>query len=547
MTPKQLGLPAKFQQFNHYQFEAVENTVEAFGQGTRFVSHCIPVGGGKTGVGMSVGYWLQQADIIKRFAYITPGKALQDQIVTDFNSVKVTPTRVVDMRGRDNYKCSMDSHSHAQYSKTCKQMEKRCGYTKAVELPIRNKCPYRYAQFVAATSKQFSTNYAYWLSRGYESIAGADNPVQLLICDEAHHIEDSLTSALTGELFGSGKYHQDADILELDPRILSDKTAKELGNLADVAYRTISQRLEDGGYYDEDASKYIADSDLMDRLWKAKRATDGNFVVDRDKLTGSYLLQPVWVGKYSESMWRGIQYVLLMSGTINQFTHKYIGIKKDTVIHTDWPYVFDADRSPIYWVETASMTDKDVKKNPSNVNVWLSRFDQIAWPRMEEGRSGIFHTVSFDRARLVIQKHSRKYGNRLISNIDGKTTAQALKEYKERAMTGEGVCLISPSISTGQDFVDELCRFNIVGKVPFEASRTPLMIARREQDKMYNSVRASNTFHQMIGRGTRNQSDWCENFVIDDAIGWFSRQGLMQKWCQIRRTKSVPKMLELAA
>lgn len=544
MTPQQLGLPAKFKQFNHYQFDAIQHTVEAFGQGTRFVSHCIPVGGGKTGVGVGVGMWLKLATLINRFAYVTPGKALQDQVVNDFGSVHVTDTRIVDMRGRDNYKCSKEDKSHAAYQRTCKQMEKRCHYTAATELPIRNKCPYRYAQFVAATSPQFSTNYAYWLSRGYDSIAGPDNPVGLLVCDEAHHIEDTLTNALTGELFGA--YQEDARILDLDAgyvRTLSDKKPDELGKLAGKALQHVKARLEDGGYYDDDDRQYIQDTELLDRLFKVSRASDGNFVIDKDK-EGTFLFQPVWVGKYAESMWRNVPYVLLMSGTINHFTHKYLGLKKDSVDHTDWPYVFDASRSPIYWVKTASMTDRDVKHNPSNVNVWLSRFSQIAGSRMEAGRSGIFHTVSFERAKLVVKEYTRKYGNKLITNLE-QTTAKMIKEYTDRAAKGEGVCMISPSITTGLDLPNDLCRFNIVGKVPFEASKTPLMQARRDQDRMYNSVRASNTFHQMIGRSTRNAQDWCENFVIDDSIGWFTKQGLMQKWCYVRPVPGVPKLLEV--
>ena len=47
---------------------------------------------------------------------------------------------------------------------------------------------------------------------------------------------------------------------------------------------------------------------------------------------------------------------------------------------------------------------------------------------------------------------------------------------------------------------------------------------------------------QQVGRGTRNATDWCENFIIDDSIGWFKYRypGLFQKWFKIRDVSTVP-------
>ena len=171
-------------------------------------------------------------------------------------------------------------------------------------------------------------------------------------------------------------------------------------------------------------------------------------------------------------------------------------------------------------------------------------------PRMEMGRSGIFHTVSFDRAKLVMERS--KYRDKLITNVPGyrwRNTAEAIKEFVDRASRGEGVGMVSPSISTGQDFRDDLCRWNILGKVPFEPGKTPLMKARKEQDRMYVNNRTAQTMMQQVGRGTRNFTDWCENFIIDNSIGWFKYQypGLFQQWFKIRDVSTVPGPLRRAA
>ena len=536
MTPSELGMPEKFSQWNHYQWDAIEEVSEHLASGTKYVASSIPVGGGKTGIGMGLGLFLRAAGMIERFAYLTPGKILQDQIVADFSRTKVTDTRMVDMRGRDNYQCKS-----ANYRRTCKQMDKRCGLTNAKTLEVRNQCPYRYQQFVCSTNPQFSTNYAYWLAAG-DTLA----PVDLVICDEVHQLEDAMTNALQVEL-GGDHYHLDYRLMELDPDFVKDltvKSAKEIGETATQALAMIKDQIEDGGYYNSEESEYLTGDDgLLDRLYKASRCVDGNWVHDSNQKTGARLLQPIWVGKYSNIVWGGAKYVWLTSGTINPTSLKYLGISKEQSVYKEWPYVFPTENSPIYWVKTADMTDRATKANPSNINVWLSRADQIMGPRMGMGRSGIFHTVSFDRAKIVMERS--KYRDSLITNVPGyrwKSTAEAIKEFVTRAANGEGVGMVSPSISTGQDFRDDLCRWNILGKVPFEPGKTPLMKARREQDSMYVNNRTAQTMMQQVGRGTRNATDWCENFIIDDSIGWFKYRypGLFQKWFKIRDVSTVP-------
>jgi len=543
VEPNELGLPPKFTQWNHYQWDAIESAAEHFVSGVQFVADSIPVGGGKTGIGMGLAFFLRSAGLIDRFAYLTPGKILQDQIMDDFSRTKVTPFRMVDMRGRDNYKCKS-----ADYQRTCKQMDKRCFLTRAKDMVNRNQCPYRYQQFICSTNPQFTTNYAYWLAAG-DSLG----PVDMVICDEVHQLEDAMTNALQVEL-GGEHYHRDYKLMELDPdytRNLSDKSAEELGEVASQALSMIKDRIEEGGYYNQDDAEYLtADDGLLDRLYKASRCVDGNWVHDTNQKTGAVLLQPIWVGKYNSLVWAGAKYVWLTSGTINATGLKYLGVSKDKYAFKEWPYVFPPENSPIYWVKTADMTDKAVKKTPANIGRWLTRGDQIMGPRMEMGRSGIFHTVSFDRAKLVMEQS--KYRDRLITNVPGyrwRNTAEAIKEFVARASNGEGVGMVSPSISTGQDFRDDLCRWNILGKVPFEPGRTPLMKARREQDRLYVNNRTAQTMMQQVGRGTRNREDWCENFIIDDSIGWFKYQypGLFQKWFKIREVSTVPVPLRRAA
>lgn len=544
-SPQDLHLPDKFSAWQNVQYEALMRGVNAHLSGKRFVAQNRPVGTGKTVTGVAHGNFLVESQEVKRYLYLTPGKILQDQIASDFNNRHTrNDWRLVDMRGRDNYKCLS-----AKFKRSCAEMREHCGYTASTQLSVSNQCPYRYAKWVASNEPYVVSNYAFQLAAG-SGIAAV--PFDLLIADEAHVIEDQLTSFLSVEL-GGVEHPRDWKLMQLsksEAQRLGKRenvTAKELGALAKAAIRIISDSIEAGDVYDQDDAKDL--EDLLERLQKATRADDG-WVVDQDEKTGALVLQPIWVGRYAELIWQRAKYVLLMSGTINRHTLRYLGVKADDVDYSEWDYVFPLERSPIYWVHTAQMTEAACRKEPSNVRVWLSRNEQIMKGHLMLGQSGLMHTVSFDRTRVVMDHLAKnpffRERCKVFHNLpeSRKRLTDVVAEYCAAAEAGQPAVLISPSITTGFDFKGVRARFNIIGKVPFEPGKGPLMQARKEQDKMYMNNRTAQTVVQTLGRGTRDAEDWCANYVTDDCVGWFKRYGLFPKYVHIQEVKSVPKPIQ---
>jgi len=541
ISPQDLGLPPKFDQWYNYQEAALTKGVEAHLSGKRFVAQCRPVGSGKTVTAVGHALWLKSLGMVERMLYLTPGKLLQDQINRDFGTSKVSENRIVDVRGRDNYHCKQGGHGKNQL--TCGQARKQCAYTVSSQLAVSNKCPYNYAKFVALNEPLVCSNYAFQLAAGM-SIEGKQ-PFDMVVCDEAHVIEDQLTAVMETEIGGT-QYKKDWGFMrvrEVKPGTLDATT---MATLCAAGLRNINDDLESGDHsYDEDDMEYIID--LCERLGKGKIA-DNNWVTDVNDKTGAIKLQPIWVGKFKEKVFRHAKYVLLMSGTINKYTLNYLGVRYEECDYSEWDYVFPRERSPIYWVHTATMTEGECRKTPSNYNVWASKVNQIATPYMDNGYSGVVHTVSYDRALKLIELLPEKLRARIITNapVNGKKmfTNKVMEEYTTRAANGEGVLFISPSLSTGHDLKDELCRFNIIGKIPFEPGKGNLMKARRELDRMYGNNRAAQSMMQMVGRGNRNVNDWCAHYILDDSIQWFMKLGLLQSWFKVQAVNRVPPMLE---
>jgi len=176
---------------------------------------------------------------------------------------------------------------------------------------------------------------------------------------------------------------------------------------------------------------------------------------------------------------------------------------------------------PLIWIPTAKVTHAT---DPSQLRWWVARIDQILekW----RGYKGVVHVTSYAYRDFILE-HTR-HRERFITHTRQDARSK-VDEFKRS--TGDHV-LLSPSVMAGHDFKDELCRFQVITKVPFPDTTDPLMAARCKEDKDYGMMIAAQKLMQMTGRGMRSETDWCTNFIIDDSISWFLRQyrGFVASW-----------------
>jgi Rad3-related DNA helicase len=107
--------------------------------------------------------------------------------------------------------------------------------------------------------------------------------------------------------------------------------------------------------------------------------------------------------------------------------------------------------------------------------------------------------------------------------------------------------LVGPSYGTGYSFDNDLCRANVIGKVPFIEQKNPVVKARCDIDKEYSMYLAMQKLVQGVGRIVRDFSDWGETMIPDDNIGWFlSRyRHLAPKGFSVKPVTGVPPLLRL--
>jgi Rad3-related DNA helicase len=157
-------------------------------------------------------------------------------------------------------------------------------------------------------------------------------------------------------------------------------------------------------------------------------------------------------------------------------------------------------------------------------------------------RNGIIASVSYERARMVMETSRHRHSGLLISH-DSRSTEKVVRFFKE---SDKPHVLVSPAMVEGFDFPDDQCRYIIILKLPFADGRDPVERARRKSDKDWPNYNTCLKVIQTCGRGMRSEEDWCEIFVLDSHFGWFRKSVEWPKWFQrmMRYSEVVPKPLE---
>ena len=223
---------------------------------------------------------------------------------------------------------------------------------------------------------------------------------------------------------------------------------------------------------------------------------------------------PLKIAEYAERyLYHGVRKVILTSGTIVPRTLTMMGIDMDDFDYFDYAAreIGDTDRSPLIFIPTTFVSRNSGQEELIRLT---ERVDEIM--EMECEHRGIIHTGNFE-IRDFIYTHS-KYQKLMVSNwtAKGDLTANVIRQYKE---TPAPVALISPSVTTGYDFMGDYCRYQIIAKLPFPNLKATKVDRERERDDPNLGIYMMwQSLAQEFGRGDRADDDWQHVYIIDNNI-----------------------------
>lgn len=500
-VPSAIGLPERFSAWRPHQESAVQKALDSK---KRFVAIVAPTGFGKTITAATI------AEYFGDCVYCVETKALMGQIENELGEIFTT------VKGRGNYDCiRLNDDGIRGAAGRCDKAQALCGKCALKE----NGCHYYDAMKRAIRASHVLTNYAYWMYINEFAEEGLHPEKRsLLILDEAHAAADQLSGFLRIDLEAREVEQHLKDHLPGQQPI--DQWKEWAAHYLPQSQQKLDRlkgRFEGGGSESmrpDEVREFFELRTLVGRLAKMV-AMQGDWVEDRDWKTpkAKTSFEPIWPGPYREKLFLNVPKVLLMSATIRPKSLELLGIKEEEFDFLEFPSSFPSARRPVVSVPTVVQrySMDEVQKIQA-----VRRVDQIINGRLD--RKGIIHTTSFERAKHLLA-HSKHSPIMLLN--ESRNTVATVERFKRM---DPPVVLVSPSVTTGFDFPFDECEYQIILKVPFPDTRSPIAKARQEKDQNYGNYLAMIQVVQAAGRGMRSADDQCEVLVIDDSWGnWFLR------------------------
>lgn len=553
-----------FESFREHQKEILEEASELlFEKGYDTVAIDAPTGIGKSGINIALGRMANSA------FYTTPQKKLRKQLQQDDD---LAPFHSA-LRSRRDYTCRSAPNEFAQEDKTysCDScpvnnsgdhscMDYDCSYWSAKEdamnhqiatltfayLIIDGRLPTNteVMQHMNGQSKLNSVE----MDTGSVQISFGDR--EILIVDEGHTLAEQVASLHAGNTLGPktiktddtadyaaeraggiddvypydvfnnelqkclkncGKSAEAADVSDITPALKTTKSAIE-GKASLLSQHRLTER---GGK-------------MMSRLnsleWKLETVIedmdDGRpWVMDGEKLTsGRYRveLKPVWVDRFlSQNVWSRADKVILSTATLpfrddpdEWFERLGRDPESADVISKPMPFPVE-NRQVRLDYQIGNMSSGGVNDNWDEI---VNTIEELS--EKHDGEKGLIHTVSYDRAERL---HDEFPDRTTLHEQDSTADASSIINYWQHS---DSQILLTPSMTEGVDLEGDMCRWQVILKVPFRAIGDPRVdyLLNEEGDwNWYNDV-AAREMIQAVGRIVRSPEDYGTTYVFDEAF-----------------------------
>lgn len=536
--------------FRRGQREAIETTIYNWLNGTHDEIINAPTGSGKSIIAMIVAAVLSK--YYGKSGYIlVSDKSLIEQYEKD---VKKHFRNWSVITGQQNYKCHVNGLPFT--TGVCKVK----GVRKYSEIKQKfshcaGSCRYIIERDKAIQSKVLVCTYAFWLIQQNlvkKKIEGCPpfTSRDFTICDEAHNLIDIVQNHFSPKL-------SDNDLPKIKS-VLSrgcDDSDDIFNNILDIRHDAISAT-SNSGIKDALKRYVVAFNDVIDAADTVNRSFSddenknkklsnddkeliknvdfveehfesfneyyymikevGDDCIIRNETENGYIFNCINESYLMKNHFhKHCENKLYMSATIGSFDRfaKNCDIKDYDSI--DIPSSFHFEQSPIFYVPDYKLSYKEKEQNLPKV---LAMIDAVA--KMYKGQRGIIQTGSYSFSKYILDNISDETRKRIVIYNDTKEKSESLMFFKKM----KDKILIGPSLVEGLSFDDDLCRFQIIMKVPYPSLNDNFVKKKMEINGQWYSDTAAISILQGVGRGIRSSTDWCVTFIFDGCFTQLARR-----------------------
>jgi Rad3-related DNA helicase len=510
---------------------------EMISQDVRDIVIEAPTGAGKSAIGAAVCQWsstwpsvvpIEGRVIQKGGYYLVTQKALQDQIVDDVRD-NFVDKEFASLKSSEAYEC--DAHGNCQIGLQAKK--DRC-----CEGKKEGRCPYLLTKMAFERSKFSVTNYSYFLTE--RMYVGQFPTRNVLVCDECHTIEKQLLRF--GELIITQEKLREWDLRglivpEYDDvqQFLAWLEKKYLFVVEDRA-KTLQMFLESDPAACKDPKLTQKLTALNNQIQKVKLAIEGvnarpdDWVywteeTERDGSVAS--LKPLVAAPYMDLVRSGGLYRVYMSaypGEKHIFCRS-LGLDPREVAWIKLKSPFAPESRPIIMGCVGSMSKKN---KAQTLPIMLKTIAKVLAAHHNE--KGVIHCNSYALG-TEIYEHFRvtPHGLRLLFPKCADDRDGAMNTHR---MSPQPTVLISPSMTEGFDFKDDLARWQIIAKMPYPYLGDQQVAAMKERNPDWYSMQTASTIIQACGRIVRDEKDHGITYVLDSDFNmlWSRHSYFFPNW-----------------
>lgn len=501
-----------------------------------------PTGTGKSIIALSV------AGVLNRYFHkegyiLISDLSLMEQYDRDLT--KYFPSWAL-LKGQQNYTCSQNGLPFP--SGVCQLNNcKTYGDIAQKYSECSNTCEYIQLRQRAISSPVLVCTYSFWLLQQNYVKPRLENPPfgdrDFIICDEAHKLQSIVQSHFSPK-FGkedftkilavknavdntsAGDWKEYTDLRneifsETDNGKILKLLNKYCGLLSELVLRTdnirreIAKTAKDIGhmgkedqtilracnFVDSHYETFMEYIDIIDNIGEYALVKNDS---EKDVITFNCLDESYLMTKYFRSNCGKRMYMSATIGDPDAFSHD-VAIK-DRKFYLRMPSVFDYTMSPIFFVKEYELS---YRKKDYSLPYIIRMIDGVL--SMYKDYRGIIQTGSYAFAKTLKEGLSKENAKRLILYEDSASKNESLELYK----CSNSRVLVGPSLVEGLSFDDDLCRFQIIMKVPYPSLADKFVSAKMNYDNQWYSNTTAISILQGVGRGVRNMTDWCVTFILD--------------------------------
>lgn len=521
------------------QMQIIDAVISSFyDKGYKNVVLDSPTGTGKSAINTTVLRYAEDG------FYTTPQRKLRKQLESD----EVLSEHYNTLKARRDYTCGVTGSN-------CDE----CSINNDNEQSCSNfgDCTYWRAKLGAMGANVASITFAYLTidsmlptyvgmddnGEGGTQISFEDQR-EVVVVDEAHGIEQHTAELHAGTSIGP--YSLPFDLYK---RIKDDIT-HGIDRYKDIRSEILDLRRDCVNFISgvppqqqskeqKQASKFVDKVDWIDNQYQNDNVFVGD--VEGTLYGGSYHntlhLTPVDVGGFLNSfVWSRGEKRLISTATMPYQDNPdswlmSIGLdpEKTKIVSVGMP--FDVDNRPVHTRDcmVASMSGGG---DDDNWDAIMEKINELV--KNHSGDKGLIHSVSYGRAERVKEsidedKHPYLHNNVVVHGQDDE-----MDPVVERWQNSEHDVIVSPSMMEGVDLPDDMCRFQILLKVPYPPrgnERFSYLLDEKPEigwKKYYETT--MNRLVQSYGRGNRSKDDYAEYYILDEDFDKLKQKARPPSW-----------------